>query len=45
VEDADAVAVFGEDFGEAFVAVGGFVEAGAAEFDYDAGDPFAHHFL
>jgi len=29
VEDADGVAVFGEDFVEAFVAVGRFVEAGA----------------
>jgi len=37
VEDADRVAVFGEDFGEAFVAVGGFVEACAAEFDTGTG--------
>lgn len=36
MEDADGVAVFGEDFGEAFVAVRGFVEACAAELDSGA---------
>jgi len=36
VENADGVGVFGEEFGEAFVAVGGLVEGGAAEFDTGA---------
>ena len=36
MEDADGVAVFGEDFGETLVAVGRFVEASAAELDSGA---------
>ena len=45
MEDPDGVAVFGEDFIQAFVAVRRFVETGAAEFDSGAIDPFGHHLL
>ena len=43
MEDAHGGAVCGQDFVESFVAVGGFVDSCAAEFDMSCCDFFVEH--